>query len=78
MVYLLGRSGNRMKALDLLVNKLDRIDSAIDFCRENDDSDLWNSLVDAAVKRPDYIMELLNTAGKYVNPLNIIEKVFST
>uniref|UniRef100_A0A1I8EKL1 Vps39_2 domain-containing protein n=1 Tax=Wuchereria bancrofti TaxID=6293 RepID=A0A1I8EKL1_WUCBA len=75
MVYLLGRSGNRMKALDLLVNKLGRIDSAIDFCRENDDSDLWNSLVDAAVKRPDHIMELLNTAGKYVNPLNIIEKI---
>uniref|UniRef100_A0A0R3RXB1 RING-type domain-containing protein n=1 Tax=Elaeophora elaphi TaxID=1147741 RepID=A0A0R3RXB1_9BILA len=75
MVYLLGRSGNRMKALDLLVNKLGRIDSAIDFCRENDDSDLWNSLVDAAVKRPNHITELLNTAGKYVNPLNIIEKI---
>ncbi|VDK80996.1 unnamed protein product [Litomosoides sigmodontis] len=75
MIYLLGRSGNRMKALDLLVNKLGRIDSAVDFCRENDDSDLWNSLVDAAVKRPDHIMELLNTAGKYVNPLNIIEKI---
>ncbi|VDK80649.1 unnamed protein product [Onchocerca ochengi] len=75
MVYLLGRSGNRMKALDLLVNKLGRIDSAIDFCRENDDCDLWNSLVDAAMKRPDHITELLNTAGKYVNPLNIIEKI---
>ncbi|KAM3727480.1 Vacuolar protein sorting-associated protein [Dirofilaria immitis] len=75
MVYLLGRSGNRMKALDLLVNKLNRIDSAIDFCRENDDCDLWNSLVDAAVKRPDHITELLNTAGKYLNPLNIIEKI---
>ncbi|OZC05770.1 hypothetical protein X798_07255, partial [Onchocerca flexuosa] len=70
MVYLLGRSGNRMKALDLLVNKLGRIDSAIDFCRENDDCDLWNSLVDAAMKRPDHITELLNTAGKYINPLN--------
>ncbi|KAL3991178.1 hypothetical protein ACH3XW_34810 [Acanthocheilonema viteae] len=75
MVYLLGRSGNRMKALDLLVNKLGCIGSAIDFCRENDESDLWNSLVDAAVKQPDHITELLNTAGKYVNPLNIIEKI---
>uniref|UniRef100_A0A915PHB8 RING-type domain-containing protein n=1 Tax=Setaria digitata TaxID=48799 RepID=A0A915PHB8_9BILA len=75
MVYLLGRSGNRIKALDLLVNKLGRIDSAVDFCRENDDCDLWNSLVDAAVRKPDHITELLNTAGKYVNPLNIIEKI---
>lgn len=75
MVYLLGRSGNRMKALDLLVRKLNRLDSAIDFCRENDDYDLWNALIDAAVKRPDHVTQLLNAVGKYVDPLSIIRKV---
>uniref|UniRef100_A0A0N5D511 RING-type domain-containing protein n=1 Tax=Thelazia callipaeda TaxID=103827 RepID=A0A0N5D511_THECL len=75
MVYLLGRSGNRKKALDLLVNKLNRIDCAIDFCRENDDSDLWDKLIEAAMKRPDHISQLLNTVGHYVNPLTIIEKI---
>ncbi|VDN44439.1 unnamed protein product [Gongylonema pulchrum] len=75
LVYLLGRSGNCLKALDLLVNKLNRIDSAIDFCRENDDHDLWNALIDAAVKRPDHVTQLLNAVGKYVDPLGIIKKI---
>lgn len=75
MVYLLGKSGNRKRALDLLVHDLNRIDMAIDFCRESDDNDLWNALIDASMERSDHITEMLNTVGNYVNPLDIIEKV---
>ncbi|MFH4984501.1 hypothetical protein AB6A40_011210, partial [Gnathostoma spinigerum] len=74
MVFLLGRSGDRLKALNLLVYKLSRIDLAIDFCRENDDEDLWNALIDATMSDPTHITQLLNGAGDYVDPLNIITK----
>ncbi|VDK49048.1 unnamed protein product [Anisakis simplex] len=75
MVFLLGRSGNYSKALDVLMNKLDRIDMAIDFCRENDDRALWEALIESSMKRPQRITQLLNTAGEYVNPLEVIEKI---
>uniref|UniRef100_A0A915D1U2 Vacuolar protein sorting-associated protein 41 homolog n=1 Tax=Ditylenchus dipsaci TaxID=166011 RepID=A0A915D1U2_9BILA len=42
-VYLLGRSGNRMEALDVIVQKLGRIEYAVDFCTDHSDKRLWNS-----------------------------------
>lgn len=75
MVFLLGRSGNYSKALDLLINKLDRMDLAVDFCRENDDRALWEALIESTMNRPERITQLLNTAGEYISPLEVVEKV---
>ncbi|KHN74077.1 Vacuolar protein sorting-associated protein 41 -like protein [Toxocara canis] len=75
MVFLLGRSGNYSKALDLLMNKLDRLDLAIDFCRENDDRALWEALIESSMSRPQRITQLLNTAGEYISPLEVVEKI---
>lgn len=36
MVYLLGRSGNRLEALDVIMTKMDKIDAAIAFCTEHE------------------------------------------
>uniref|UniRef100_A0A183BY14 Vps39_2 domain-containing protein n=1 Tax=Globodera pallida TaxID=36090 RepID=A0A183BY14_GLOPA len=54
MVYLLGRSGNRLEALDLMVNKMYNIDMAIDFCAENGDTELWQRLIQFATNRPEH------------------------
>uniref|UniRef100_F1KSV0 Vacuolar protein sorting-associated protein 41 n=1 Tax=Ascaris suum TaxID=6253 RepID=F1KSV0_ASCSU len=75
MVFLLGRSGNYSKALDLLINKLDRMDLAVDFCRENDDRALWEALIESTMNRPERITQLLNTAGEYISPLEVVEKI---
>uniref|UniRef100_A0A914GZH7 Vacuolar protein sorting-associated protein 41 homolog n=1 Tax=Globodera rostochiensis TaxID=31243 RepID=A0A914GZH7_GLORO len=76
MVYLLGRSGNRLEALDLMVNKMYNIDMAIDFCAENGDSELWQRLIQFATNRPEHVACLLRkTASVNINPLDIIEKV---
>ncbi|VDD86824.1 unnamed protein product [Enterobius vermicularis] len=74
MVFLLGRSGNLIRALNLLIKKLNRIDLAIDFCLETDDGDLWEALIDSSMSEPESITKLLNIAGNYIDPLNIIEK----
>uniref|UniRef100_A0A183CC30 Nuclear pore complex protein Nup85 n=1 Tax=Globodera pallida TaxID=36090 RepID=A0A183CC30_GLOPA len=52
-VYLLGRSGNRLEALDLMVNKMHNIDMAIGFCAENGDTELWQCLIQFATNRPE-------------------------
>ncbi|KAL3119667.1 hypothetical protein niasHT_006753 [Heterodera trifolii] len=76
MVYLLGRSGNRLEALDLMVNKLGNIEMAIDFCAENDDAELWQHLIQSATNRPEHVACLLRkTASVSINPLDIIEKI---
>ena len=45
MVYLLGRMGNTSEALSIIIHKLNDIQMAIDFCKENNDMDLWRSIL---------------------------------
>lgn len=76
MVYLLGRSGNCIEALDVIMTKMDKIDAAIAFCIEHDhDIELWNRLVDLCMNKPKHIIKLLTTAGTYIDPLIVIKKV---
>nr|CAD2131331.1 unnamed protein product [Meloidogyne enterolobii] len=76
VVYLLGRTGNRLEALDLMVNKLLRIDMAIDFCAENDDYELWERLIESSIKRPEQIVILLKRmACLNIDSINVVEKI---
>uniref|UniRef100_A0A1I8BSP0 RING-type domain-containing protein n=1 Tax=Meloidogyne hapla TaxID=6305 RepID=A0A1I8BSP0_MELHA len=76
VVYLLGRSGNRLEALDLMVNKLLRIDMAIDFCAENDDYELWERLIESSIKRPEQITILLRRmACLNIDSISVVEKI---
>ncbi|CAD5229223.1 unnamed protein product [Bursaphelenchus okinawaensis] len=75
-VYLLGRSGNRLEALDLIMKHNKEIDTAITFCSEHeDDIELWDRLIDLSITNPAHLTKLLSTAGIYVDPLTIINKV---
>jgi hypothetical protein len=75
MIYLLGRSGNQLEALDVIMTKLDKIDAAIAFCAEHDDIELWNRLIDLCVNKPKHITKLLATTGTFIDPLIVIKKV---
>lgn len=48
---------------------------AIDFCKEHDDPDLWNSLIDESLKRPEIMTQLLDGIVGYVNPESLISKI---
>uniref|UniRef100_A0A914D3T3 RING-type domain-containing protein n=1 Tax=Acrobeloides nanus TaxID=290746 RepID=A0A914D3T3_9BILA len=75
VIFLLGKSGDRFEALDVIMN-MGRIEKAIDFCTEHeDDVELWNRLIELAMRRPDHITRLLSSAGSYINPLEVIQKV---
>lgn len=65
MVYLLGRMGNTMEALSIIIHKLKDIQMAINFCKENDDMDLWNDLINQSIDKPQIMTKLLDgIAGK--------------
>lgn len=52
MVYLLGRIGNPSEALALMTRELNDMESAIAFCQEHDDEELWNDLVNYSLDKP--------------------------
>lgn len=44
--------GNTKEALRLITTVLEDIHQAIDFCKEYDDKELWNNLIDFALDKP--------------------------
>ena len=45
------------------------------FCKEHDDEELWDMLVDYAVHKPTLIYQLLTSIGTHVHPKILIEKI---
>ena len=44
--------GNTKQALSLITNELRDVDKAIEFCKEHDDSELWEDLINYSVDKP--------------------------
>lgn len=76
MVYLLDRMGNSTDALKIIMNKLKKVSMAIEFCREHNDLELWEYLVNESVDKPEIITKLLDgIAGFMINPEMLIERI---
>lgn len=75
LVFLLGRSGNRLAALETIIEQMERIDLGIEFCAEHADPDLWQRLIELAMKKPEHVSKILTVAGTFVDPLLVIEKI---
>lgn len=75
MVFLLGRMGNTTEALSIIVHKLQDIQMAIEFCKENDDMDLWNDLINQSVDKPHIMTKLLDGIAGFINPELLVNKI---
>lgn len=42
------------------ISQIQDIEMAIEFCKEHNDSDLWNILIDESVKEPNIVLKLLD------------------
>eukprot|EP00116_Pleurobrachia_bachei_P001683 sb/3461945/ len=73
-VYLLTKMGRSMKALSLLIDKLGDISAAIEFCKEEEDKELWDNLLKKATesRKPSFITGLLQNIGTHINPKDLI------
>lgn len=76
MVYLLGRIGNTQEALSLLM-KIGDIEKAINFCKEHDDQDLWEDLINYSLKEPEFITILLQRIAAFVDPRMLVQRIES-
>lgn len=76
MVYLLDRMGNSTEALTIIMKKLKDVSMAIEFCREHNDLELWEYLVNESVDKPEIITKLLDgIAGFMINPEMLIDRI---
>jgi hypothetical protein len=74
-VYILARMGNTKQALDLITREMADIHRAIDFCKEYDDRELWDNLIDYSIDKPYFINVLLHNIGTYVDPRVLIQRI---
>lgn len=76
MVFLLARMGNTKEALHYITDSLNDIDWAVDFCKEQDDRELWDDLINLSMKKPDFIRALLSNIGTNIpDPISLIQKI---
>ncbi|ALC40404.1 lt [Drosophila busckii] len=75
MVYLLGRMGSLVEALNIIIHSIKDIEMAIEFCKEYNDDDLWNVLIDESTKQPEIVTKVLDGIVDYVNPELVVSKI---
>ncbi|CEP10790.1 hypothetical protein [Parasitella parasitica] len=75
MVFILGRMGNNKKALMLIIERLDDVQRAIDFAKEQKDDDLWEDLLTYSMDKPNFIRGLLENVGTDIEPLRLIKRI---
>ncbi|KAH8262946.1 hypothetical protein KR044_002288, partial [Drosophila immigrans] len=75
MVYLLGRMGSVVEALNIIIHCIKDIEMAIEFCKEHNDDDLWNMLIDESTKQPEIVTKVLDGIVDYVNPELVVSKI---
>ncbi|VVC29341.1 Armadillo-type fold,Protein kinase, ATP binding site,WD40-repeat-containing domain,Protein kinase [Cinara cedri] len=75
MVYLLGRMGNTKDALNLVMSQLGDIEQAIEFCKDQNDIELWHDLIGLSLDQPQFLKVLLQKIGTYVDPRILIRRI---
>lgn len=75
MAYLLGRMGDNKEKLNIVVNKLCDIEQAIDICKNQNESYLWDDLINFSLDKPDFLLVLLQKISTYTDPRILIRKI---
>lgn len=75
MVFLRGRTGDLLGALQLILERLQHVDTALDFVRQQDDAELWDTLLAYSQDKPAYIRGLLEQASGEIDPVRIIRPI---
>jgi hypothetical protein len=61
-----GRIGNTKEALVLITQELNDIEQAIAFCKEHDDMELWEDLIQYSLNKPgkQFILNIMHNLKK--------------
>lgn len=79
LVYLLGKTGQTIEALNLIMHELDDPERAIKFAKVHTDSETWSSLLEYSFSRPKYIKALIELSDDqsscFYNPITILQNM---
>lgn len=75
IVYILERTGQIKKALQMILHAIKDVNQAIEFCKRHNDKDLWDDLINFSLNKPEYIIGLLNNVGTHVDPVDLINRI---
>ncbi|CAG8459764.1 7650_t:CDS:10 [Paraglomus occultum] len=76
MVFILGRMGNNKQALMLIIERLQDVQRAIDFAKEQDNEILWEDLLVYSLDKPRFIIGLLENLGSTnIDPIAMIRRI---
>ncbi|XP_048576551.1 vacuolar protein sorting-associated protein 41 homolog isoform X2 [Nematostella vectensis] len=75
MVFLHSRMGNIKQALHLIIEEEQDVDQAIEFCKEQNDEELWEDLIKYSLDKPSFITCLLHNIGTHVDPIRLIKRI---
>lgn len=75
LVYLYSKTGQTKRALYLIIDKLQDVSQAIAFAKDQDDTDLWNDLLDYSMDKPRFIRGLLEEVGTAINPITLVRRI---
>lgn len=75
LVFLYSKTGQMKRALYLIIDRLQDVQKAIEFAKEQDDPALWNDLLDYSMDKPSFIRALLEQVGTAINPITLVRRI---
>ncbi|KAL6720978.1 Vacuolar protein sorting-associated protein 41 [Lecanora helva] len=75
LVYLLSKEGRTTSALRLIIDSIGDVRMAIEFCKEQNDTSLWDDLLDYSMSKPSFIRGLLQEIGTSIDPLKLVQRI---
>lgn len=75
LVYLYSKTGQTKRALYLIIDRLADVSQAISFAKEQNDTDLWEDLLNYSMDKPRFIRGLLEEVGTAINPITLVRRI---
>ncbi|KAL1964068.1 hypothetical protein VTN77DRAFT_7486 [Rasamsonia byssochlamydoides] len=75
LIYLLSKTGQTKRALNLILSDLHDVSQAISFAKSQDDPDLWEDLLNYSMDKPSFIHALLTEAGTAIDPIKLVRRI---
>ncbi|CCD65714.1 Vacuolar protein sorting-associated protein 41 homolog [Caenorhabditis elegans] len=74
-IYLLAKSGNHYDAVKMMVREYRNMEKVIDYCKDQNDPDLWIHLLGVVAEFPAHFSQLIIEASNCLDPLLIMDKL---
>ncbi|KAI9041233.1 CLH domain-containing protein [Aspergillus affinis] len=75
LIYLLSKTGQTKRALNLILSDLKDVSQAISFAKSQNEPDLWEDLLDYSMDKPRFIHGLLVEAGTSIDPIKLVRRI---